>query len=55
MRKDFYKGQEIDVSPHVKHGTTPGNILRVHYYADLQDKVLVVGHCGDHLDTVRTN
>jgi len=55
MRKDVYKGEEIDVSPHVKHGTSPGNILRVHYYADPKDKLLVVGHCGDHLDTVRTN
>jgi hypothetical protein len=55
MRKDLYKGVEIDVSPHLKHGNSPGNILRVHYYVHPQDKILVVGHCGDHLDTVRTN
>lgn len=55
MRRDVYKGEEIDVSPHVKHGTSPGNVLRVHYYVHLKDKMLVVGHCGDHLDTIRTN
>jgi len=55
LRKTLYKGEAIDVSPHVKHGTSPGNILRVHYYAHPQEKLLVVGHCGDHLDTVRTN
>lgn len=54
-RKDFYKGQQIDISPHVKHGNTSGNILRVHYYAHPGDRVLVIGHCGDHLDTVKTN
>jgi hypothetical protein len=55
MRRDVYKGEEIDFSSHVKHGTSAGNILRVHYYAHPKDKLLVVGHCGDHLDTVRTN
>jgi hypothetical protein len=55
QRKDIYKGKQIDISPHVKHGNAPGNILRVHYHAHPGDKVLVVGHCGDHLDTVRTN
>jgi hypothetical protein len=55
MRKDFYKGEEIDISPHVKHGTSPGSILRVHYFVHQKEKLLVIGHCGDHLDTVRTN
>jgi hypothetical protein len=55
LRRDVYRGQEIDISTHVKHGTSPGNMLRVHYHADQREKVLVVGHCGDHLDTVRTN
>ena len=55
MRKDFYKGEPIDISPHVKHGTSPGNILRIHYYVHLKERLLIIGHCGDHLDTVRTN
>ncbi|MFZ0634378.1 MAG: hypothetical protein WA755_05470 [Candidatus Acidiferrales bacterium] len=55
MRKDVYKGEEIDISPHVKHGTSPGNALRVHYFVHPEDRLLVIGHCGDHLDTVRTN
>jgi len=55
MRKDFYKDEEIDVGAHAKHGTSPGNTLRVHYHAHPKEKLLIVGHCGDHLDTVRTN
>jgi hypothetical protein len=55
MRKDLYNGESIDISPHVRHGNTPGRLLRVHYCAYPKKKLLVVGHCGDHLDTVRTN
>ena len=55
MRKDVYNGEHIDISPHVRHGNAPGKLLRVHYYAHQKQKLLIVGHCGDHLDTVRTN
>ena len=55
LRKDVYKGESIDIGAHVKRGTSPGNTLRVHYCAYAKDRLLVVGHCGDHLDTVRTN
>lgn len=55
LRTDTYNGREIDISPHIRYGRSPGNMLRVHYYAHPKDKVIIVGHCGDHLDTVRTN
>lgn len=55
QRRDTYKGESIDISTHVKHGNSAGNILRVHYYAHPSERRLVIGHCGDHLDTVRTN
>lgn len=54
LRTAQYKGQQIDISSHLKHGVSPPNCLRVHYHAHEEDKVLVIGHCGDHLDTVRT-
>jgi hypothetical protein len=54
-RTDNYKGETIDTSTHVKHGNAPGNNLRVHFFAEAKEKKLIIGHCGDHLDTVRTN
>jgi hypothetical protein len=29
--------------------------LRVHYYPGHERKLIIIGHCGGHLDTVRTN
>ena len=55
QRRDTYKGEAIDISMHVKHGHSPGNILRVHYYPHPGERRLIIGHCGDHLDTVKTN
>jgi hypothetical protein len=55
QRKAVYKGEERDFSPHVKFGRDPGNSLRVHYFADNDDKVIVVDRCGDHLDLKSTN
>jgi hypothetical protein len=55
QRKDIYKGQVIDISTHVKHGTSAGNMLRVHYWPYGNEQKLIIGHCGDHLDTVKTN
>lgn len=49
-----YRGREVDITPHVKVGSSKPNLLRVHYYADHDDKVIVIGHCGDHLDTAGT-
>jgi hypothetical protein len=55
QRKAVYKGEERDFSPHVKFGRDPGNSLRVHYFADNEDNVIVVDRCGDHLDLKSTN
>jgi HPt (histidine-containing phosphotransfer) domain-containing protein len=55
QRTDTYKGKKIDISPHLKYGRDPGNTLRIHYCALTDDKVIVIGHCGDHLNTTRTN
>ena len=55
QRKAIYKGEERDFSPHVKFGRDPGNSLRVHYFADNDDKLIVIDRCGDHLDLKGTN
>lgn len=54
LRTKSYKGQDIDITPHVKFGDRPPKCLRVHYHADPENRVLVIGHCGDHLDTYGT-
>jgi hypothetical protein len=48
-------GQKLDFSSHVKYGRKAPDCLRVHYVVDVTRRALIVGHCGDHLDTVRTN
>lgn len=55
QRRAVYKGEERDFSPHVKFGRDPGNSLRVHYFADNEDKLIVIDRCGDHLDLKSTN
>jgi hypothetical protein len=53
LRKRHYEGQELDFSPHAKL-QKGGKDLRVHFYADHTRKLIVIGHCGDHLKTAGT-
>ncbi len=53
LRKGVFEGQEIDFTPHVKYGSDP-RAMRVHFHVDRERRRLVVGHCGDHLDTAGT-
>lgn len=46
----LYQGREIDITPHVKFGREP-RLLRIHYCPDHDTGRLLVGHCGDHLET----
>jgi hypothetical protein len=55
QRRGFYNGQERDFSAHVKVGRDPGRLLRVHYYADSEGRLIVIDRCGDHLDVMSTN
>ena len=45
-----YLGQEIDILAHIKVNKS-GKFLRVHYWADHSHQLIVIGHCGDHLET----
>ena len=53
-RRVMYEGLELDITPHVKWGNTPPRLLRVHFCVDRDRKRLIIGHCGDHLDTYGT-
>lgn len=53
LRKDIFRGHEIDITPHVKFDR--GNTRA--YFCPFQQngtKLIVVGHIGDHLDTAGT-
>ncbi|PKL78241.1 MAG: hypothetical protein CVV27_03625 [Candidatus Melainabacteria bacterium HGW-Melainabacteria-1] len=49
LREDEWNGRTISIEPHTKIGTEAPNLLRV-YYASLEhERLLVIGHIGDHL------
>jgi hypothetical protein len=50
LRRDSFEGREIDITPHVKSGPT----FRLYFAVDAAQKRIIVGHCGDHLDTAGT-
>lgn len=54
LRIEPYKGDDLAIQAHVGFGNRPPKILRVHYAAYQKDRVIVVGHCGDHLRTAGT-
>jgi len=54
LRRDVFRGREIDITAHVKYGNTDPRCLRVHFCALHSERIIVVGHCGDHLDTYGT-
>lgn len=53
-RRIVFDGREMDITPHVKWGDTAPRLLRVYFYVDRGRKRIVIGHCGDHLDTYGT-
>lgn len=50
LRRRTYKGQTIDITPHAKLEKMK-KYFRVHYYVDNGDKRIVIGQCGNHIDT----
>ncbi|WP_404838205.1 hypothetical protein [Aeromonas media] len=51
-----YKGDPIAMFRHLKFGTSrnPDETLRVHFHIDSEQKIIVIGYCGPHLDVVST-
>lgn len=55
LRRDVDdRGQPIDITPHLKLGSRPPRQLRVHFAIDRERRLLIIGHCGDHLETFGT-
>jgi hypothetical protein len=50
LRKDIYDGKTVEIIPHVKVGNKEPRLLRIHFYLDHDRKIIVIGHCGGHLD-----
>jgi hypothetical protein len=53
LRTRLYEGNSISILPHVKLDKSQKH-LRVHYFVDRTKNLLIIGHCGDHLDTAGT-
>lgn len=55
LRRDVDdRGEPIDITPHLKLGSRPPRQLRVHFAIDRERRLLIIGHCGDHLETFGT-
>jgi hypothetical protein len=52
-RRSFdYKGKPVAMMKHLKIGTKDSVVetLRIHFHWDADDRRIVIGHCGPHLD-----
>jgi len=54
LRLREYNGKEVDINAHVGFGNKHPNMLRIHFHISADDRKIVIGHCGDHLDTYST-
>ena len=54
LRRIHFDGAEHDISPHIKFGNSKPKLLRVYFATDVGRSRIIVGHCGDHLETAGT-
>lgn len=52
LRTFTYRGQDFAMEKHLKHGVkdSKAETLRIHFEWLPAEKMLVVGHCGKHLN-----
>ena len=53
QRRTFtYRGKPVPMMKHLKIGKNPGiaETIRVHFEWDASKRIIVIGHCGRHLD-----
>lgn len=52
LRQDKYKGNDIDITMHLKYGNDRDQkkIFRIHFFIDKEKHKIIIGHFGDHLD-----
>ncbi len=53
LREDEYNGKRFEAWAHIKWGREP-KMLRIYFFPDREEKLLIVSHCGDHLQTAGT-
>lgn len=49
-----FDGKKWDITPHIKYGSKAPKLLRIHFALDRERGRIIVGHCGDHLETAGT-
>lgn len=54
QRKRNYNGKIYDISPHIKWGTKPPKCLRLHFAFVEEEKKIMIGYFGEHLDNYST-
>ncbi len=52
LRRFTYRGEQIEMMRHLKIGVKPSDAttFRAHFHWDAEKMVVVLGHCGGHLD-----
>ena len=53
-RKIEFKGEQHDMTPHLKLGNKPDKLLRLHFAIDNKNKRLIIGHFGPHIENATT-
>ncbi len=51
QRQVEYHGKACDMSPHIKGGDKKRGYLRIHFFFDGDARTIVIGHCGNHMET----
>lgn len=54
LRRIDHNGGEIDITMHVKFGNKKPKMLRLHFAIKREEKKIVVGHFGDHMENYST-
>jgi polyhydroxyalkanoate synthesis regulator phasin len=52
LRTFRYKGEDVYMEKHLRDNVNPSVVetIRVHFHWDAEDRKIVIGHCGAHLD-----
>jgi hypothetical protein len=52
LRTFRYKGEDLYMEKHLKDNVNPSvtETIRIHFHWDAEDRKIVLGHCGEHLD-----
>lgn len=54
LRQISHEGKVYDITPHVKWGTKPPKMLRIHFAFDEELRQIIVGYIGPHMDNATT-